>query len=91
MINEEEGREVEWPCCLGQGEVIGLEGKRLCPLCEGYQTVPKEVHDRFLEVATRRLPKGTVSVGAASESQPAALGRSPGDCREGDSGCLCGT
>lgn len=58
MSENQESVEVQCPCCLGQGEVIGPEGKRLCPICESYLTVPKEVHDRFLEVAARRIAQG---------------------------------
>ena len=59
MGDESKAIEVQCPCCLGHGEVIGPEGKRTCPLCEGYLTVPKEVHDRFLQVAAKRLPGGS--------------------------------
>jgi len=52
MYDQEKSDEVECPCCLGQGEVASPAGKRLCPLCEGYLTVPKEVHDRFLSIAS---------------------------------------
>ena len=58
MGDEISAIEVQYPCCLGHGEVIGPEGKQQCPLCEGYLTVPREVHDRFLEVAAKRLGVG---------------------------------
>ncbi len=43
--------EEECPVCLGTGKVAGED----CPLCEGYKTVPKEVAQRAIEVAARRM------------------------------------
>ena len=50
--------ELPCPCCLGTGSVASPEGPKVCPLCEGYKTVPVEVAQRFLEVAAKRLPGG---------------------------------
>ena len=58
MYAELKKKGVQCPCCLGQGEMIGPEGRQPCPICEGYLTVPKEVHDRFLEVAACRIAQG---------------------------------
>ena len=56
----DEGRpdEVQCPCCLGAGKVASADGIVVCPICEGYQTVPVEVANRFLEVALRKMPGG---------------------------------
>lgn len=62
MMDDTPSLEVGCHCCLGQGHVMSPEGQKTCPLCEGYLTVPQEVHDRFLEVvAARRLAKGQMA------------------------------
>ncbi len=50
--------EVPCPCCLGAGTVASDADTRHCPLCEGFKTMPEEIAERFLGVATRRLPDG---------------------------------
>jgi DnaJ-class molecular chaperone len=50
MNETTDNREVQCPCCLGEGQVISTEGVVQCPICEGDKTVPKEIAHRFLEV-----------------------------------------
>jgi DnaJ-class molecular chaperone len=56
MNETTDNREVQCPCCLGEGQVISTEGVVQCPICEGDKTVPEEVAHRFLELGIKRLP-----------------------------------